>query len=58
VGYVVKPDPAELADAILKFFNEKKEEEFSKNAAIEKLKYGWDRMTAAIDTLLNKSEIL
>jgi D-inositol-3-phosphate glycosyltransferase len=52
VGYVVKPDPAELADAILKFFNEKKEEEFSKNAAIEKLKYGWDRMTAAIESII------
>lgn len=52
VGYVVKPDTAELAEAILRFYDEKKEEVFSANAAIEKLKYSWKRMTDAIDNVI------
>jgi D-inositol-3-phosphate glycosyltransferase len=49
VGYVVKPEPEKIADAILKFFNEKKEQEFSANAAKEKEKYSWTRMIEAVD---------
>ena len=53
VGYVVDPDENEIASAILKFYDEKKEVEFSANAAIEKLKYSWSKMTETIDKLVN-----
>jgi len=52
VGYVVKPEVLELKEAILKFFNENKEEEFSKNAGIEKSKYSWNSMVQSVDKLV------
>jgi glycosyltransferase involved in cell wall biosynthesis len=52
VGYVVKPDEKEIADAILRFYEENKEEEFSKNAALEKVKYSWVSMVDSIDKLV------
>jgi glycosyltransferase involved in cell wall biosynthesis len=51
VGYVVKPVVAEIAAAIVKFYKENREEEFSRNAAIEKLKYSWDNMVEAVEQL-------
>ena len=51
VGYVVEPSGPEIASAILRFYDEKKEGEFSANAAIEKLKYSWKRMTEAIEEI-------
>ena len=48
VGYVVKPDPHEISDAIFKFFDENKEAEFKGNIKIEKLKYSWSKMVEAI----------
>ncbi|MEI6434225.1 MAG: glycosyltransferase [Bacteroidota bacterium] len=52
VGYVVNPEPAEIASAIIRFYIEKKETEFSLNAADEKMKYSWTTMINAIDNLL------
>jgi glycosyltransferase involved in cell wall biosynthesis len=51
VGYVVKPDITEIADAILKFYNDHKEKEFSENAGREKAKYSWDNMVEAVEQL-------
>ncbi len=51
VGYVVEPSGPEIASTILRFYDEKKEDEFSANAAIEKLKYSWKKMTEAIDEI-------
>ena len=51
VGYVVKPAVSEIAAAIVKFYKENKEEEFSMNAANEKLKYSWDKMVEAVEQL-------
>jgi D-inositol-3-phosphate glycosyltransferase len=51
VGYIVKPIVSEISEAILRFYNENKEEEFSKNAAAEKMKYSWDKMVEAIEQL-------
>jgi D-inositol-3-phosphate glycosyltransferase len=51
VGYVVQPDPGEIAGAISRFYNEGKEQEFSENAAKEKEKYSWARMLESIDKL-------
>jgi D-inositol-3-phosphate glycosyltransferase len=52
VGYIVKPEPPEIADAIVRFYSEEREAVFSANAAVEKLKYSWNRMVDAIDHLL------
>lgn len=54
-GYVVPPKhPRAIADAILRFYREKKEKEFVKNVKKEKQKYSWDRMTEAIEELVNR----
>jgi glycosyltransferase involved in cell wall biosynthesis len=53
VGYVVDPVPEKIAGAIERFFNENKEEEFTRNVAEEKQKYSWSKMLEAISSLLN-----
>lgn len=53
-GFVVNQDPGEIADAILTFYQRNLEAEFSKNAAEEKKKYGWDRMVNTIIELKNQ----
>jgi D-inositol-3-phosphate glycosyltransferase len=52
VGYVVDPDPTQIASAIMKFYDEKKEEEFSANASFEKKKYSWAKMIETIDEMV------
>jgi len=52
VGYVVQPEATEIANAILKFFDENREDEFSRNAELEKSKYSWERMVQCIDKLV------
>jgi len=52
VGYVVKPDPDEIASAIARFYLENRQTEFSANAAVEKKKYSWGNMIETIDKLL------
>lgn len=53
VGYIVEPSGPEIASSILRFYDEKKEDEFSAHAAVEKQKYSWKRMTEAIDEIAN-----
>ncbi|MDP1622159.1 MAG: glycosyltransferase [Bacteroidales bacterium] len=50
-GYVVNPDPAEIAASIVRFYSENRESEFSANAALEKQKYSWGNMVETIDKL-------
>lgn len=56
VGYVVEPDENEISEALLRFFTEHKEKEFSANAALEKKKFSWDNLLNSIDSLLSKTE--
>lgn len=56
VGYVVNPNPKEIADAIYKFFTQNKEAEFSKNAAEEKKKYSWNEFIRNIFQVAQKVE--
>lgn len=51
-GYVVDADPRLIADAIIKYYQESKEKEFSAEVAAEKEKYSWSKMLDAVDTLL------
>jgi glycosyltransferase involved in cell wall biosynthesis len=53
-GYVVNPDPEEIAAAIAKYFDENKEAAFTKNVRIEKKKYSWEVFLAAINDLSNE----
>ncbi len=48
IGYVVNPDAQDIADALVSYYKENKEEEFTAGVREEKRKYGWDRMTAAV----------
>jgi len=47
-GYVVKPDPKEIADSIADFFDNSRREQFIKNVIEEKKKFSWSRMTSTI----------
>lgn len=48
VGFVVSPQPTDLANAITRFYVENRELEFSQNAASEKEKYSWKRMADTV----------
>jgi len=47
-GYVVKPEPVYIADAIIDYFSNNREEEFAKNVREEKNKFTWDKLTESI----------
>ena len=53
-GYVVKPEPEAITDAIIDFFDNHREEQFAKAVDEEKEKYGWDRLTATVRELYHK----
>lgn len=51
-GYIVPPlNPGALADAIIRFFTENKEEEFSANISREERRFSWERMAQEIEEL-------
>jgi len=51
-GFVVPPnDPNAIAEAVLKFYSESRETEFSQNVEREKRKYSWENMVNAIEEL-------
>ncbi|MEO6882558.1 MAG: glycosyltransferase [Bacteroidia bacterium] len=54
VGYVTDSAPTAIADALLDFYNNKREQEFSANAAIEKKRFQWDSMAKAVIELSKK----
>jgi D-inositol-3-phosphate glycosyltransferase len=54
VGFVVAPDVNEISRALLRFFNENKEKEFSANAAIEKKRFNWEILLNQIDSIVDQ----
>ncbi len=48
VGYVVKPDMDEIADALTDFFKNNRQEEFTEGILKEKKKYSWSNMTRSV----------
>ena len=50
-GFVVKPDSQEIADAIVRYFDEDWQQRLTEGVREEKKKYAWDKMTAAIGTV-------
>lgn len=53
-GYVVKPEPAMIADAILDFYDNSRKEQFIAAVKKEKEKFGWEKMTKAIIEVYRK----
>jgi D-inositol-3-phosphate glycosyltransferase len=54
VGYVVNPSSENIAEAILKFYYEEKEQEFTLNVIEEKAKYSWESMLETISKLMKE----
>ena len=53
-GFIVDAkNPSQLAEAILRFYNENKEEEFIKNTEKELEKYSWEKFVEGIMELIN-----
>lgn len=57
VGYVVSPDVNEISAALLRFFNENKEAEFSANTANEKKRFSWHLLLEKIDAVVAESKL-
>jgi D-inositol-3-phosphate glycosyltransferase len=47
-GYVVQPEPEDIAEAIIDYFGNKREKQFTDGVRREKEKFSWDKMTASI----------
>jgi glycosyltransferase involved in cell wall biosynthesis len=47
-GYVVKPEPEFIAEAIIDYFDNGRKEQFTAGVKKEKEKFSWEKMTAAI----------
>ncbi|MCD7746077.1 MAG: glycosyltransferase family 4 protein [Lachnospiraceae bacterium] len=55
-GYVVEPrNEGQLADAVVRFFNEKKADGFQENIQKEAYRYSWDRMVEVVERLYQDS---
>ena len=52
VGYVTSQNPSEIADAIVDFYVNEREEKFEKNAATEKSKFSWQNLINGIEELI------
>jgi D-inositol-3-phosphate glycosyltransferase len=53
-GYVVKTEPKAITEAILDYFDNRRNKEFTAEVRKEKDKYSWDKMTAAIGEVYNQ----
>jgi|WetSurMetagenome_2_1015567.scaffolds.fasta_scaffold01668_10 D-inositol-3-phosphate glycosyltransferase len=53
-GYVVKPEPGEIADAILDYFVNERKHVFTECVKQEKLKFSWSKMTDTINEVFYK----
>jgi glycosyltransferase involved in cell wall biosynthesis len=52
-GFIVPPsDPVRLSQAIVRYYQEARELDFTKNVGAEKGRYSWDRMVQAIEAFV------
>lgn len=54
MGYAVEPAPAAIAEALLDYYTQNRQEDFTKYLVSEKSKYSWDKLTAAFMKIANK----
>lgn len=52
-GYVVLPKPEDIAEAIIDYFENNREKQFTAGVKKEKEKFSWDKMTASISGVYN-----
>lgn len=50
IGYVVQPDAHQIADAIVRYYDQQREAPFTEAVRHEKQKYTWNKMVEAIGT--------
>jgi glycosyltransferase involved in cell wall biosynthesis len=51
-GFIIPPNDSQaLANAIRRFYLERREEEFTANVRVEKKKYSWDYLVQCIEEL-------
>ena len=56
IGYVVQPDAHQIADAIVRYYDQQREAPFTEAVRDEKQKYTWNKMLEAIGTRELKAE--
>jgi glycosyltransferase involved in cell wall biosynthesis len=54
-GYVVKPEPVLIANAINDYFSNSRQAEYTKNVREEKTRFTWNKLTAAILDIYTKA---
>ena len=54
VGYVTSQNPTDIAGAIVDFYNNNKEQEFTKNTISEKKRFTWESLIDGIESLILK----
>ena len=54
VGYVTSGNPTEIADAIIDFYTNNKEEEFTINTSTEKKRFSWESFVDGVEQLMQK----
>ena len=54
MGYVCDINTKDIADCIVEFYSEEKEEEFTKNTKEEKLRFTWSELVKGVDNLIKK----
>jgi glycosyltransferase involved in cell wall biosynthesis len=52
-GYVVKPEPKEITESILDFFDNNRKALFTEGVKQEKEKFSWNKMTESIVDVYN-----
>jgi glycosyltransferase involved in cell wall biosynthesis len=55
-GYVVKPEPEPISEAIVDFFTNDRRDEFAEGVRQEKEKYSWNKMTQTILEVYRESK--
>lgn len=53
-GYVVKPEPAKIAESMIDFFDNNRKSMFTEGVRAEKEKFTWDKMTESIWSVFKK----
>ena len=54
VGYVCDIDTKQIADNIVEFYTQDKEEEFVENTKVEKKRFSWGELVEGVDNLIKK----
>ena len=54
VGYVTTQNPDDIADAIIDFYSNNREEEFVNNVCVEKSRFSWQSLIDGIESLMLK----